>query len=77
MKVEIKDLENVAGGVSTGGDVVAFCKTCGQKLKYLGQTHIEGGNTGQYECENTNYNGTGKNCPEYHVIKDNNEVSFK
>lgn len=71
------DLEKVTGGVGIANEVVAYCKTCGKKLKYLGQTRIDGSNTGQFQCENTNYNGTGKNCPDFHVIKSNLEVNFK
>lgn len=71
------ELEKVSGGVGTDNDVVAYCKTCGKKVTYLGQTRIDGSNTGQFQCDNTNYNGTGKNCPAYHVLKDNLGVNFK
>ena len=47
------------------------------KLKYIGQARDEGGNTGEYQCENTNYKRPGNRCPEYHVIKKNDEVDFK
>ncbi len=77
MELKMNDLEQVSGGTaSETNDVVAYCKKCGSKLKYLGQTRIEGGNTGQFQCENMDYNGTGKNCPEYHVIKTNTEVNI-
>lgn len=78
MEMNFNDLEKVTGGVSTGGkDVVCYCKTCGMKLKYIGQIREEGGNTGEYQCENTNYKRPGNRCPEYHVTKTNDEVNFK
>ena len=77
MELEFKDLENVVGGISIdNSDPICFCKKCGQKLKFLKQTKIEGGNTGIYRCENANVNGTGKRCPDYMVEKTNNEVVF-
>lgn len=78
MEMNFNDLEKVTGGVSTSGkDVVCYCKTCGMKLKYIGQIREEGGNTGEYQCENTNYKRPGNRCPEYHVTKTNDEVNFK
>ena len=45
----------------------AFCKACGKKVAYIGQTRIEGGNTGQFKCTNSG-------CTEFNKIKYNDEV---
>ena len=61
-------LENMP--VSDDGKVTemyAFCKVCGKKVAYIGQTRIEGGNTGQFKCTNTG-------CTEFNKIKYNDEV---
>lgn len=77
MELNLNDLEQVTGGIGSGySDSNAYCRTCGQRMKYLGQTRIEGENTGEFQCENTNFNGTGTNCPEFHVVKYNTDVNF-
>ena len=48
-------------------EIYAFCKACGKKVAYIGQTRIEGGNTGQFKCTNPG-------CTEFNKIKYNDEV---
>lgn len=77
MELKVNDLENVVGGISIDeGDVVAYCQKCGAKLTYKKQARDEGGNTGIFICENTNFRHTGRNCPNFGIIKNNNEVNF-
>ncbi|WP_028234969.1 hypothetical protein [Pseudobutyrivibrio sp. MD2005] len=77
MELKLNDLENVVGGISIDeGDVTAYCQKCGAKLKYKSQKREEGGNTGVFVCENTNYKNTGRPCPNFGLVKSNNEVNF-
>lgn len=70
---ELKDntLEQVTGGATAekSTDPVAYCPKCRNKMKYLGQIRIEGGNTGQFQCECST-------CTERYLIKTNLDVQF-
>lgn len=50
-------------------EVIAYCRTCGSLMNYLGQTREGGGNTGEFKCSNPL-------CIEFDKIKFNDDVTF-
>lgn len=72
-ELNLDDLSEVNGGLaatSRSGSVIAYCKSCGKKLKDLGPRKKMGGLTNIFICTNTK-------CKEYNKEKTNLEVNFK
>ena len=61
-------LSSVSGGAfDSKGNIVAFCKSCKMRVKYLKTTRIGGATVSLFKCAN-------KRCKEFDKQKDDTQV---
>ena len=69
MELNLDELENVNGGAGNGREIIAYCRSCGQKLLVTGSKKSDGRQSTTYKCMNVN-------CTQYDKEKLNGDVDF-
>lgn len=80
-ELTLDDMDMIVGGLGLSSSKKrkkAYCKVCGAQMQRNSSDseRVSGGSTAEFVCLNTNYKGTGKNCPEFNKIKYSDEVDY-